>query len=195
MVSMKSLKIKLKYGFTLIELLVVISIISLLSSVVVTATQSARKQATESKIMSEIVSIQTALELYKADVGKYPGTWNGNGTSWSELDPPTYAGFGEIGRDCYGSMRQINSLLENYLTGIDSMDETCHLYTGTNNANGSPGIHGYYYIIVLVYSPETKQRLLQKNGPCINAGSDFQAFEQYNDGDFDNGEWACYSVK
>jgi prepilin-type N-terminal cleavage/methylation domain-containing protein len=62
---------KLK-GFTLIELMVVISIIALLSSVVLASVKSARDRADNTKIASEMKSLQTALELYKAQFGIYP---------------------------------------------------------------------------------------------------------------------------
>lgn len=59
-------------GFTLIELMVVISIISLLSSVVLAALKDARDRAEGAKIVSEIRSLQTALELYRSQFGNYP---------------------------------------------------------------------------------------------------------------------------
>ncbi len=59
-------------GFTLIELLVVISIISLLSSVVLASVKDARQKADNTRIVSEMKSLQVALELYKARFGTYP---------------------------------------------------------------------------------------------------------------------------
>lgn len=59
-------------GFTLIELMVVISIIALLSSIVLASIRTARQRADNTKIVSEMKSLQTALELYKARFGIYP---------------------------------------------------------------------------------------------------------------------------
>ncbi|MBC7982067.1 prepilin-type N-terminal cleavage/methylation domain-containing protein [Candidatus Parcubacteria bacterium] len=59
-------------GFTLIELMVVISIISLLSSVVLASIKTAKEKADNAKIVSEMKSLQTALELYRAKIGIYP---------------------------------------------------------------------------------------------------------------------------
>lgn len=59
-------------GFTLIELLIVISIISLLSSIVLASIKTAREKADGTKIVSELRSMQTALELYRAKFGVYP---------------------------------------------------------------------------------------------------------------------------
>ncbi len=61
-----------KGGFTLIEILVSISIMALLASVILAATNSARKNARDSKRISSIRELQTGLELYFTDHQEYP---------------------------------------------------------------------------------------------------------------------------
>lgn len=61
-----------KKGFTLIELLVVIAIIGLLSTLAVVALGSARVKARDSKRLSDLKQVQTALELYNTDNNAYP---------------------------------------------------------------------------------------------------------------------------
>ncbi len=61
-----------KKGFTLIELLVVIAIIGLLSTLAVVALSSARTKARDSKRLSDLKQVQTALELYYTDQNAYP---------------------------------------------------------------------------------------------------------------------------
>lgn len=61
-------------GFTLIELLVVIAIIGILSTLAVFSLNNARQKARDAKIVSDIRSIQTQLELYYNDNGVYPST-------------------------------------------------------------------------------------------------------------------------
>ena len=64
-------------GFTLIELLVVIAIIGLLSTVIAAPITEARKKGRDSKKISDIRSIVTALNLYNDDnAGVYPATLN-----------------------------------------------------------------------------------------------------------------------
>lgn len=55
--------LKNKKGFTLIELLVVIAIIGLLSTLAVVALTSARQKARDSKRVSDMKQLQTAMEL------------------------------------------------------------------------------------------------------------------------------------
>lgn len=59
-------------GFTLIELLVVIAIIGLLSSVVLASLNDARAKARDSKRISDMQQLQTALELYYTTYNSYP---------------------------------------------------------------------------------------------------------------------------
>lgn len=63
-------------GFTLIELLVVIAIIGLLSTLAVVALGSARVKARDSKRLSDLKQLQTALELYYTDNAAYPNQAN-----------------------------------------------------------------------------------------------------------------------
>ena len=68
---MKSFKSR---GFTLIELLVVIAIIGLLSTLSVIALNSAREKARNARRVSDMKQIQTALEIYFNDIGRYPAS-------------------------------------------------------------------------------------------------------------------------
>ena len=67
----KSISIN-KKGFTLIELMVVVAIIGLLSTLAVVALGSAREKARDSKRLSDVKQVQTALELYYTDNNLYP---------------------------------------------------------------------------------------------------------------------------
>lgn len=71
-------------GFTLIELLVVIAIIGILASIVLANLTSARMKARDTQRLSDLRTIQKALELYAADHnGTYPvGGWMGQCVAW-----------------------------------------------------------------------------------------------------------------
>ena len=64
-------------GFTLIELLVVIAIIGILSTLAVISLNNARTKAQDAKIVSDVKSVQTALELYRNDWNTYPASNGG----------------------------------------------------------------------------------------------------------------------
>lgn len=65
-----------KKAFTLIELLIVIAIIGILSSVVLVKLTVAREKARDAARLKSIKSIQSALEVYYANYGRYPRSAN-----------------------------------------------------------------------------------------------------------------------
>jgi prepilin-type N-terminal cleavage/methylation domain-containing protein len=75
-------------GFTLIELLVVVAIIGILATIILSSLSSARESARDAKRLSDVKTIQTALEMYANDNnGRYPLGWAGSHTnSWSALE-------------------------------------------------------------------------------------------------------------
>jgi len=64
-----------KGGFTLIELLVVVAIIGLIASIVAYTTGNLRKRARDSVRMQNLIALRNIIELYKADTGLYPKTF------------------------------------------------------------------------------------------------------------------------
>ncbi|HNV13004.1 MAG TPA: prepilin-type N-terminal cleavage/methylation domain-containing protein [bacterium] len=83
--------IKRKRAFTLIELLVVIAIIGILATLAVVALQQARSRARDSKRMADMKQVQTALELFFNENGRYPTTdeWS-SGTIISSSSGETF---------------------------------------------------------------------------------------------------------
>ena len=69
-------KYKKQKGFTLIELLVVISIISLLSSIIMSAINLTKARARDAVRRAQVRQIGTALELYYTVNGSYPPTYS-----------------------------------------------------------------------------------------------------------------------
>lgn len=63
---------KKNQGFTLIELLVVISIIAIVSLIATTALFNARAKSRDAKRVGNIRQIQTALDMFYNDRGRYP---------------------------------------------------------------------------------------------------------------------------
>ena len=71
----------MKKGFTLIELLVVIAIIAILSTLAIVGLSAARQKARDAKRLSDIRQVQSALEIYFNDKGRYPDAVPNSGTS------------------------------------------------------------------------------------------------------------------
>jgi prepilin-type N-terminal cleavage/methylation domain-containing protein len=117
-------KNKKQKGFTLIELLVVISIITLLSSIIFTSVVNVRMKARNSKRVSDLRSVQTALEAYFSDNSGYPNT-GGSGSFRGEC----------LGYGSYASNLVIPGLVPNYLPKFPSdpsmkasLDQACYLF-------------------------------------------------------------------
>lgn len=71
-------------GFSLAELLVVVTIISILATVVLGSVGQAASSARDAERLSDIRTIQQALELFHADNGRYPGVQDGVPTCGDE---------------------------------------------------------------------------------------------------------------
>lgn len=115
-------------GFTLIELLVVISIISLLSSVVMSSLESARKKARDARRMADMRQLRTALELYYDANGVYPLGGSGSEASWSG-HCPSYGNY---------DTNYIQGIAGVYISGLPKDPQfdagsQCYLYRRTNN--------------------------------------------------------------
>lgn len=65
-------KLRKQEGFTLVELVVVVAIIILLISIILARLDVSRAKARDTKKISELKSLQNALELYQLDAGGYP---------------------------------------------------------------------------------------------------------------------------
>lgn len=64
-------------GFTLIEVLVVVLIIGILAAIVGPRVIGKTADARRTRVMADLRSIETALDLYKLDNGAYPSTEQG----------------------------------------------------------------------------------------------------------------------
>ncbi len=91
-------------GFSLVELMVVIAIIGVLSTVVVVAVASRIKKARKTSVIADFKAIDTAIELFVTDTGRYPDSLEDllqappNANQW---DGP-YLKTGGVPRDPWG---------------------------------------------------------------------------------------------
>lgn len=80
---MKLASTKSRFGFTLVELMVVISIIGILSAIVYASFGTSRKIARDDIRKTDLKNLQVAIELYKAQNGRYPNRCPSGATYWS----------------------------------------------------------------------------------------------------------------
>ena len=78
---------KKSQGFSLIEILVVISIVGILTSILVVNYNQARQNSRDKIRMSDLKSLQLAIELYKSQNGTYPTQGCGSGSQWAGPGP------------------------------------------------------------------------------------------------------------
>lgn len=91
-VSVSNLYLKSRRAFTLIELLVVVAIIGILTTVVTVSSTSARAQARDAQRKSDLQTVASTLEIYRATNKAYPDIQARAG-SWVALKAilfPTY---------------------------------------------------------------------------------------------------------
>ena len=78
-------------GFTLIELLIVIVILGILAAIVVFAVQNLTGSSSKAACSSDMKSVETAAEAFKAQTGAYPGgTYFSGATVTAVADPSGY---------------------------------------------------------------------------------------------------------
>lgn len=111
--------LKLKKGFTLIELLIVIAIIGVLATLLMVNFVGVRQRARDAQRKSDLKQMQSALEMYRADNGTYPGTlpacnsvFSLNGTTYMQKIPCDPLG-GSYSFSSNGATYSIIACLEN----------------------------------------------------------------------------------
>jgi len=141
-------------GFTLIELLVVIGIIGILSSIVLTSLNDARKKARDARRISDLEQIRNAYHLYYAKYGNWvnrdpSGTKNcgqhysspdGIGVGWISITPTSPV----------GSLSILQCLLDGDIIGTAINDPLCPdplTSTGADCDSSSSGNQRPYAIV------------------------------------------------
>jgi prepilin-type N-terminal cleavage/methylation domain-containing protein len=79
-------------GFTLIELLVVMAILSLMASLILSATAKAREQARDARRILDFKAIQESLVAYRMQYGQYPSA-PGDEYGEAGVDVSSFDGF------------------------------------------------------------------------------------------------------
>nr|WP_113865033.1 type II secretion system major pseudopilin GspG [Brenneria salicis]NMN91001.1 general secretion pathway protein G [Brenneria salicis ATCC 15712 = DSM 30166]RBP66495.1 general secretion pathway protein G [Brenneria salicis ATCC 15712 = DSM 30166]RLM32052.1 type II secretion system protein GspG [Brenneria salicis ATCC 15712 = DSM 30166] len=123
-------------GFTLLEIMVVIVILGVLASLIVPNLMGNKEKADRQKAISDIVSLESALDMYKLDNHRYPTTEQGLQALVKkptvQPEPRNYSQDGYIRRlpqDPWGAEYQLlnpgqHSKLDIFSFGPDGMPDT-----------------------------------------------------------------------
>ncbi len=144
-------------GFTLIELIVVVAIIGLLSSVILGSLNEGRAKARDSHRLGDLRQLQTALETYRTDNGKYPESFTSGGVVWRSICT-SYGGYVSSGATGW-----IPNLAPKYIADLpvdprSTQPNNCYLYA----SNGTD------YMVLTYGTVETR---LGSNNPAPRPAS------------------------
>ncbi len=98
----------MKKAFTLIELLVVISIIAVLSTLSIVSLGNARQKSRDTRRVSDIKQIRTALEMYFDQNMAYPAAPSGTSTLGVAASSACLNSTGWAGTGCTGTVYMQN---------------------------------------------------------------------------------------
>lgn len=83
-------------GFTLIEILIVIAIIAVLAALLIPASSGIIKKSRDTQSLNNLAQISKGLEVYVAENGKYPYSYDSTGNYWVfQINP--YVGNWKLG--------------------------------------------------------------------------------------------------
>ncbi|MBI1389765.1 MAG: prepilin-type N-terminal cleavage/methylation domain-containing protein [bacterium] len=154
-----------QFGFTLIELLIVVAIIGILAAIAVPNFLNAQVRAKVAKAVSNMRTVQNALEAYQLDKSTYP-RW-----AWDSSNP----------RDDYMGFRDLTTPVA-YLSGDSAFRNPFKNWTNSKSVQGdSREVDPYFELSTFQvkgsgYDPNAWPRqawLLESSGPDI--GDDYNA--------------------
>lgn len=149
-------------GFTLIELLVTISIMAVLFGIVITAASSASKNSRDAQRLSDLRSIQQALQHYYIDQNYFPSSAVA-GTSLASITE--IDGCPSIG--CSGTPKYLTTMPKDSV--FNSSSPYCYLATANNTGGScdntsSGGFCKYYTLVAKMENPTISTTTLACGG-------------------------------
>ena len=79
-----------KHGFTIVELLIAIVVVAILAAISIAAYTNVQNRAHNSAVQSDLRNIATKFELYKAEFGRYPESFDDLSKLGLTVSKPAY---------------------------------------------------------------------------------------------------------
>ena len=129
-------------GFTIVELLIVIVVIAILAAISIVAYNGIQTRGRDAQRLSDVATVQKAMELFNTDQGRYPNPTAGGAATWDEtwvrqascLTAGTYCGFTPTNYNPVVS-KIPNDPLDNTSTYNDSDPDYFFAYEGSGQDN------------------------------------------------------------
>ncbi len=159
-------------GFTLIEVLVVVAIIGILTAILVANYNDARKNSRDKIRKSELKELQLAIELYKAQYGRYPAPGCGASTAlWVGPGPLSSWGYGNCNDYISGLVPNFIAALPTDPNQENDQDLGYKYRTDTNGTIYKVIIHNSVESIVVTSQADEMSRMPEVCG--ISSGNLF----------------------
>ena len=182
---MKFFKVKTNEGFSLVELMVVISIIGILSSVLYANYNSAREQARDKVRMTDLKSLQLAIETYKAQYGRYPAQGCGGSSDFAGPGGAVSAGFASCDTYITGLVPDFISVLPRDSRSETENDKGFYYKTNVDGTSYKLMVYNSVETLFLASWGDEFARCPKTGGACTGSsptGADTKTYAVYSAG-------------
>lgn len=188
-------------GFTIVELLVVIVVIAILAAISIASYSGIQQRARDSQRLSDMNTISTALKLYGAEKGSFPGV-SATGGAWgwevsnTSGGPTNFLGILKTSNvlssiptePSRNPIRDSTSSSQPYTPSNTTQNYLYFYYTYPAGSNGCPAARGAYYVLgaTRMDTVSSGQKHPQSPGFSCAGGRNWQTDGAWVTGEFIN---------
>jgi len=183
-------------GFTIVELLIVVVVIAILAAISIVAYTGIQNRAQDTRRLSDMRAIATALEQYKVDNGRYPAdsySGLGNQSGWENSAREASGQFIASLNNSYGFSGQLpvdpinNSLEATFAEARTNGTYAYYYHRYPAGTNGCDAARGAYYILG-VTTTQTASTTPHPDSPgfVCAGGHSYQSWFSWVTGGYEN---------